>query len=107
MSQKTSLQATETPPMYSEAARYCDEHDLPREDFERVRTMLAVQEFMRRIEPYRKMAANVMALEPGRWIMGDGYVRADISLKADRAIKEIQEMIDREAERLGLAVPAR
>ena len=87
MSEPIIRRAAETPPMYSEAARYCDERNLPREDFERVRTMLAAQEFMRRIEPYRQLAAKVMALQPGRWIMGNGYVRADISLEADRARK--------------------
>ena len=97
----------ERPPLYWEAVAYCEEHGLTHEDVERARTMLAVQEFMRRIEPYRKQAANLMAAEPGKWIVSEGYVRADISRETDLALKAIQEMIDAEAERLGLSVPAR
>lgn len=98
---------TERPPLYWEAVAYCEERGLTRDDVERARTMLAVQEFMRRIEPHRKLATRLLAVEPCKWIVSEGYVRADIARETDAALKAIQEMIDAEAERLGLTVPAR
>lgn len=98
---------TERLPLYWEAVAYCEEVGLPYENVERARTMLAMREFMRRTEPHRKQAANLLAVEPCKWIVSEGYVRADISRETDAALKAIQEMIDVEAERLGLAVPAR
>jgi hypothetical protein len=108
MSEKTVQEMTEKPPLYWEARRYCAEHGLGPEDLERVRTMLAVVEFRRRSEPYMKQAAKLLGAEPMKWVRsGDSMVRADISPETDRAMKAIQEMIDMEAERLGLTVPAR
>jgi hypothetical protein len=107
MSEQTVAQLTERPPLYWEAVAYCDEHGLSREDVERARVMLAVREFMLRIEPHRKQAVRLMACAPAKWIIGEGYMRADISRETDLALKAIQDMIDREAEELGLSVPAR
>jgi hypothetical protein len=107
MSEQTIAQLTEKPPLYWEAVAYCEEHGLSREDVERARTMLAVREFMRRIEPYRKQAARLLSAEPSKRIMSEGYMRADISLETDKALKTIQDMIHYEAEKLGLSVPAR
>jgi hypothetical protein len=110
MSENASIQSQiERLPMYWEAARYCEEHDLDPQDVEKVRTWLAVTEFRRRCEPYLKAAADLMASVPVRWIQsGDGMVRADIiSLEQDRALHLIQDMIDAEAMSLGLIVPAR
>lgn len=107
MSERTVAQIAERPPLYWEAVAYCREREIPMEDVERARTMLAVQEFMRRIEPYKQQAARLMATQPVRWIVGDGYARPDTSREMDQALKSIQDLIDMEADRLGLAVPAR
>lgn len=107
MDEVTATSLAEKPPMYWEAVAYCEERGLPLDDVERARTMLAVQELRRRIEPYHKQASLLMSVEPCKWIVSEGYVRADISPATDAALKEIQGWIDLEAERLGLSVPAR
>lgn len=103
----TIAAAIKKPPLYLEAVAYCEERGLTRDDVERARTMLAIRELMRRTEPHRRQAANLLAVEPCKRIVSEGYVRADISRETDAALKAIQEMIDVEAERLGLTVPAR
>lgn len=104
---KTAMQLAEHPPMYWEARRYCEDHNLPFEDFEKVRVYLAVKEFKLRIEPWTKLAAGVYAtLEPP--IMdGQGYIHPATTLAQDELLKTLQEGIDFEAERLGLGAPVR
>lgn len=107
MSEQTIAQLAEKPPLYWEAVAYCEERGIPREEVDKVRTMLAVQEFMRRIEPYNRQVVNLMHLTPVTWIVSDGYARPDTSLEMDKALKSFQELIDLEAEKLGLTVPIR
>lgn len=95
----------ERPPLYWEAVAYCRERHIPDEDVERARRMLVWQEYMRRTEPHTQQMARIMALQPGKWIVGEGYVRADISHEASEALKSTQALIDAEAVRLGLLPP--
>lgn len=105
---KASIAIDETPPLYWEARMYCEERDIPAEDLEKVRVMLAFEEFRRRIEPYHRVAARLMASKSSRWISsGDGFVRGDISLETDKVLKAVQDAIDVEAARLWLTVPVR
>lgn len=105
--QQTAMRAMEQPPMYLEARRYCEEHGLGVDDFERVRTMLAVREFVERCKPYHRAMADIVAATPVAMIYSEGYVRSDLPKEVDDALKQVQVMIDLEAEKLGLTVPAR
>ena len=107
MSQQTAARILERPPLYWEAVAYCEERGIPPEDIERARTMLAVREFTRRVEPWQQQAARLMAAAPVKWIQSEGYARPDTSREMDQALKAIQDLIDLEAEKLGLAVPDR
>lgn len=78
-------------PMYFEARRYCEYHRLPYEDLERVRQYLAAREWHTRIEPIRMQYVKLMSMLPPT-IMSDG------------ALKALQDMMNHEAEKLGLKV---
>jgi hypothetical protein len=91
------------PPMYLEARAYCDEYGHGPEEFERVRTMLAVAELRRRIEPWQRQAVRLLSLEKPKWVTsGDGAMRSSHSLETDRALAKVQEQMEVEAKALGL-----
>lgn len=107
MSEKTVGQIMERPPMYWDAVAYCERNGLSRDDVEQARTMLAVRELQRRVEPYQRATANLLAMEKPGWITSEGYVRAALSPEMNAALKLVEVRFNEEAESLGLAVPAR
>lgn len=98
-----SIKDRAEPPMYFEARRYCEDHKLPYEDFERVRQYLAAREWHTRTEPIRMQYVKLMSMLPPP-IMSDGYIRASTTLEQDGALKVLQDMMNLEAEKLGLKV---
>lgn len=93
------------PPMYLDARIYCEDHDLPIEDLEKVRVYLAVKEFQLRIEPWTKMIINIHALIDNVWL--DKNVKPETTKAQKMLIKMIEQRIDFEAQQLGLALPFR
>lgn len=81
------------PPMWSEAAAYCDRHGIPADGFEQARMALCHREFMRRNEPLVKMLVKMAALDL------PGSTKTPGRLRAEDLIEEIQR---RNAEELGL-----